>query len=33
MAILNVHVRGKPVAPDVDLEAIASRRPALWGLT
>ncbi len=31
MAILNVHVRGKPVAPDVDLEAIAKQTPGFVG--
>ncbi len=30
-AILNVHVKGKPVAPDVDLETIARQTPGFVG--
>lgn len=30
-AILNVHVKGKPVAPDVDLEVIARQTPGFVG--
>ena len=30
-AILNVHVRGKPVAPDVDLDSVARQTPGFVG--
>jgi cell division protease FtsH len=30
-AILNVHVRGKPMAPDVDLDVIAAQTPGMVG--
>ena len=30
-AILDVHVKGKPIAPSVDLDLVARRRRASWG--
>jgi len=31
LAILNVHVKGKPIAPEVDLEAVARQTPGFVG--
>ncbi|HEX6888689.1 MAG TPA: ATP-dependent zinc metalloprotease FtsH [Candidatus Nanopelagicales bacterium] len=31
LQVLNVHARGKPIAPDVDLEAVARRTPGFTG--